>query len=307
MPAALDALSAGALDWLGKNLEHFDPFAAGAGPAPQGRAKAALELAVLCACAARPDSVRGRLGEAEALVRTLWQDPEFPGLFAADAEWASPYALIYAALAPPGIDDAPRRAAVAGLAPGFLQPGGKTPYQRLEIRYYADRAGVAHGMEPYAELGPLSPLAVLPAGARAARDDGAPLSAAEAYAVTHAAFYLGDFGRTAPVLGPGRLPGARDLVARMLDHCVERYWWDLVAELVLTQYILGVEPLRCRSGAAAVDCLLRAQEADGSVPGRSAALRAQDGDPPAEYFRKAYHTTLVTALMALIVSSARPS
>ena len=56
-----------------------------------------------------------------------------------------------------------------------------------------------------------------------------------------------------------------------------------------------------------MDCLLRAQAPDGSVPGRSAALRAEEGDSSAEYFRKAYHTTLVTALMALIVSSAVPS
>lgn len=36
------------------------------------------------------------------------------------------------------------------LSPGFLSPHGKSAYQRIEIRYYADKAGVRHGIEPYA-------------------------------------------------------------------------------------------------------------------------------------------------------------
>jgi hypothetical protein len=93
----------------------------------------------------------------------------------------------------------------------------------------------------------------------------------------------------------------------MLGHCVAHDRWDLAAELLITQFILGVEPLRTPSGAAAVECLARAQLPNGAIPARSAALRAAEPLPPGEFFRKAYHTTLVTALMALIVSSERPS
>uniref|UniRef100_A0AAU2JJH0 DUF6895 domain-containing protein n=1 Tax=Streptomyces sp. NBC_00049 TaxID=2903617 RepID=A0AAU2JJH0_9ACTN len=309
MSSSLERLSAGALGWLGGNLDHFDPFSASARSATHGKAKAALELALLCHCAARLADPPEALGEARALVRKLWQDPDLPRLFADVPKYASTYGLIYAALAPDAIDDTQVRATLARLDPAFLSPRGKSPYQRIEIRHYADKAGVHHTVEPYAELLPHSPLVAFRAAepGDATSQDGAPLTDPQAYAVTHTAFYLGDFGRTAPGLGEGALAHARDLVDRLLRHCVEHDRWDLAAELVLTRFILGSDPLDTPSGAAAVECLVRAQRPDGAIPGRSAALAAHPSAPGGEFFRKAYHTTLVTALMALIVASPRPS
>ncbi|MFE5941779.1 DUF6895 family protein [Streptomyces sp. NPDC056480] len=324
-PSLLEQLSAGALDWLGGNLDHFDPFSATTGattatgsappssdrPAPRGKAKAALELGLLCHRAARPaGAAPDPLSGATALVRRLWQDPDFPRLFDDSPAYASTYRLVYAALAPDGIDDTPRREALARLDPGFLSPDGKSPYLRIEIRYYADKAGVRHGVEPYAELLPQSPLVALRAAgpglaAGNARSTVEPLTVPQAYALTHTAFYLGDFGRTDPRITGADLAHARDLTHRMLLHCVTRDLWDLAAELVLTQFVLGEDPLRTPSGAAAVECLARAQRPDGAIPGRSAELKAAPRVTAGEFFRKAYHTTLVTALMASIVSSPR--
>lgn len=309
MSSPLEQLSCGALDWLGRNLDHFDPFSASAPSATHGKAKAALELALLCHCAARTEHAPEALSGAIALVRKLWQDPDFPPLFDEIPAHASTYGLIYAALAPDGIDGTECQATLARLSPDLLSPHGKSAYRGIEIRYYADKAGVRHGMEPYAELLPRSPLVALPSATAEApaSPDTAPLATPEAYALTHTAFYLGDFGRAAPGLTGSALAHARALVARMLDHCVGHDRWDLAAELVLTQFILGSEPLRTPSGAAAVECLVRAQRPDGAIPGRSAALQAPPSAPAGEFFRKAYHTTLVTALMALIVSSPRLS
>ncbi|MER6317559.1 hypothetical protein ABT237_27920 [Streptomyces sp. NPDC001581] len=309
MSSPLERLSAGALGWLGGNLDYFDPFSASSRSATHGKAKAALELALLCHCTARLADPPGALGEAGALVRKLWQDPDLPRLFADVPKYASTYGLIYAALAPDAIDDTQVRATLARLDPEFLSPRGKSPYQRIEIRHYADKAGVRHTVEPYAELLPHSPLVAFRAAEPGDTNsqDGAPLTEPQAYAVTHTAFYLGDFGRTAPRLGGDALAHARDLVERLLRHCVEHDRWDLAAELVLTQFILGSEPLDTPSGAAAVECLVRAQRPDGAVPGRSAAQAAHPSASGGEFFGKAYHTTLVTALMALIVSSPRPS
>ncbi|MEU6537794.1 hypothetical protein [Streptomyces sp. NPDC047000] len=329
--ATLERLSAGAVGWLARHVEHFDPFPPGPRPAAHGTAthdtathgtartakaaKAALELALLCHCAAaRPGGAPAELDGATALLRKLWQDPEFPGLFAAAPGWAATYALAYAALAPDGIDTALCRAAVTALDPAVLSPAGKSPYQRVELRYYADKAGVPHTVEPYADLLPRSPLAAFraePPGAGAAPGHNAPLSVPRAYALTHTAFYLGDFGRTAPVLDDGTRAHALDLTDRMLGHCAEHDLWDLAAELVLTQFVLGEDPARTASGAAAVECLARAQRPDGALPGRSAALRAAEPAEPVagagEFFAAAYHTTLVTALMALTVLPGRPS
>lgn len=299
MASPLDQLSDGALDWLGGSLDHFDPYSPSAPSATHTKAKAALELALLCHCAARLGSAPDSLNGAVDLVRALWRRPDFPDLFDVHPGHASSYRLIYTALAPAGIDGTPML-----LSPGFLSPHGKSAYQRIEIRYYADKAGVRHGIEPYADLVPLSPLVARPAPEP---EHVEPLTAPQAYALTHTAFYLGDFGRTDPGLTGDVTAHARDLVRRLLNHCVTHDRWDLAAELLLTEFILGTDPLRTPSGAAAVECLARAQLPDGSIPGRSAALRATGSDTAAEFFGKAYHTTLVTALMALIVSSERAS
>ncbi|MET9624065.1 hypothetical protein ABZZ37_25325 [Streptomyces sp. NPDC006464] len=305
MSPVLEELSAGALDWLGKNLDLFDPFSPEARSATHGKAKAALELALLCHCAARPDDAPDALGGARALVRALWQDPAFPALFEDVPDHTSTYGLVFAALAPDGIDDTQTRAVVARLAPAFLSPDGKSPYRRIEIRYYADKAGVRHGIEPYADLLPDSPLVAFRAAGPEDPPvaDGAPLTTPKAYALTHTAFYLGDFGRNSRLPEGFDPAGARNLADLMLRHCVQHERWDLAAELVLTQSLLGGEPLDTPAGAAAVECLVRAQRPDGALPGRSAALAASPDAPAGEFFRKAYHTTLVTALMALIVSS----
>ncbi|MEV6474941.1 hypothetical protein [Streptomyces sp. NPDC051657] len=325
MTSPLDQLSAGTLDWLGANLDHFDPYAADAGTATHRQAKAVLELALLCHCSPRPGGSHDeRLDGARALLRKLWQRPEFPRLFDAHPPSAPTYGLAYAALAPDGIDDSACRATLGRLAPDFLSPAGKSPLKRMEIRFYADKAGADHTIEPYAELVGQSPLVTLTAAAPGSAetggtvtggtvtgdvvtDDVAPLTDSEGYSLTHAAFFLGDYGRTTTGLAGDALAHARDLVRRMLDHCVGQDRWDLAAELVITQFILGLEPLRTPSGAAAVECLVRAQRSDGAIPGRSAALMASRSAPAGEFFRKAYHTTLVTALMSLVLSSGRPS
>ncbi|MGW2302938.1 DUF6895 family protein [Streptomyces sp. NPDC001809] len=305
-PSVLEQLSAGALDWLVGNLDHFDPFPATVPSAHHARAKAALELGLLCHRAARPDDAPDPLAPATALVRKLWQDPDFPRLFEDSPAYASTYRLVYAALAPDGIDTTPCRQALAELDPAFLRPEGKSPYLRVEVRYYADKAGIRHGIEPYAELLPRSPLLAFRAAAPpAAGGPAAPLTVPQAYALTHTAFYLGDFGRTDPGLSGTDLAHARSLTHAMLRHCVAEDLWDLAAELVLTQFVLGEDPLRTPAGNAAVESLARAQRPDGAMPGRSAALAAAQGAPAGEFFRSAYHTTLVTALMASIVTSPR--
>ncbi|AUY49195.1 hypothetical protein [Streptomyces sp. CB01881] len=311
MPPDLHRLSAGTLAWLERNLDRFDPYAAGPGhpehETSYAQAKAALELALLRHCWARVDTGDDpRLARVTARVRTLWQHPDFPRLVTADPRCAAYYGLVYAALAPDGIDDRPCRAVLARLAADDLSPRGRTPYQRLELRYYADKAGVRHTVEPYEELVARNVLVTLPAEAakRAVPDGEAPVTVPEAYAVTHSSFYLSDFGRTGAGLSADALADAAELVRRLLEHCVRRDWWDLAAELLLTQVCLGLEPLRTPWGTAAVACLARAQQSDGAIPGRSAGTRVTADGPAGAFFAKAYHTTLVTAMMTLLVAPA---
>ncbi|MCL2732886.1 MAG: hypothetical protein FWE15_23050 [Actinomycetia bacterium] len=308
MSCDLDRLRTGTLDWLRHHLDYFDPFTQAARSSAHGKAKAALELALLCHCGARPGTFDDpRLDQATDLVRTLWQRPDLAGLLGAEPRYAASYALACVAFAPAGIDDRVCRDALAALSGDEPAAAGGTPYQRLELRYYADKAGVPHTLEPYEELAAAGVLATLPAAVAERRPapGEAPVSIPEAYALTHSSFYLSDFGAAAPQLPPGAAESALPLVRRLLAHCVERKWWDLAAELVLTEACLGAEPLAAPWGAEAVACLARAQRPDGGIPGRSPRTAAAASDPAAVRFEKGYHTTLVTALMALVVSRVR--
>jgi hypothetical protein len=304
----LDLLRTGTLDWLERHLDYFDPSTAAAHAAGHGKAKAALELALLCHCAARHGAGGDpRLQKATALVRTVWQRPDLVGLFGAEPRYAATYALAAVAFAPAGIDDRACRDALAALGGGDPAAASHaTAYQRLELRYYADKAGVPHTLEPYEQLAARGVLATLPAAARRRTAPGeAPVTVPEAYALTHSSFYLSDFGTTAPRLAPGTAGPALALVHALLGHCVRRDWWDLAAELVLTRLCLGVRPPVTGPGAEAVACLARAQLPDGSIPGRSPRTAAAADDPAPVRFARAYHTTLVTALMTLAVARVR--
>jgi hypothetical protein len=298
----LDRLSEGTLDWLTASLEYFDPFSAPARTSTHRKVKAAAELALLCHCWERSDPLDDRLNKAIALVQALWQLPEFERLIAAEEPELVPmYGLIYAALAPIGIDDVLPMATLTRLsAEGYLSPQGKSPYARLETRYYADKAGVDHEIEPYEVLVGQSPPVVL-----SARASAAPLSVPEAYAVTHSCFYLTDFGKRDPGLADDVLARVDGLVRERLECSVRHDEWDLAAELVLSLCCLGRDPFAGPSGIAAVECLARVQRDNGAIPARSAALKATKPIPEGAFFRKAYHTTLVTAIMAMAAGSVR--
>jgi hypothetical protein len=295
----LDRLSAGALHWIRRNLEFLDPSGAGAGLPTTPRVKAILQLAQLCHCWSRVRPGDEGLGEVTAILQRICGQPEFPRHMAADPGFARQYRLMYAALAPAGTADWFHQAALARLAAdGDLARIGKSPYLRLETRYYADLAGVSHGIESYAELYESSILA--------RRAAALPVTDADACNITHTVFYLSGFGFRDPGLAPGDRERALHIACQLTDHYVQRDEWDLAGKLLLTQFCLGADPVRTTSGAAGIQGLLQAQAPGGAIPGRSAAQKAGDCATAVEFFRKAYQTTVVTALASLIISPGRP-
>jgi hypothetical protein len=251
--------------------------------------KALLQLAQLRHHWARARPSDPGLGEVTALVQRVWRRPDLP--LAADPRYARQFHLMYAALAP--ASDGPHRAALARLAAdGYLAPRGKSPYLRLETRYYADLAGMAHGIESYRELYESSRLA----------RRALPVAGLDACVVTHTVFYLSDFGFRDPHLTAEERERARHVVDELMEHSVRRGEWELVGKLLLAQYCLGADPAHTPSGAAGVRLLARAQRPDGAIPGRSYADRAHESATTVAFFRKAYQATLVTALASLIVS-----
>ena len=264
------------------------------------KAKAATELALLRLLWARVRPGDRGLAAVTAAVDEIWADPSMAEKVPVTSRYYRQYALIYCALAPPGAQ--PHLRIKRELAPrGHLPAYGKSAYLRLEARYYADLAGLDHDFESYRELYENSVLA---------RATELITDSHEAYQVTHTMFHITDFGNRPVELTEPQRQQALILIDQMTDYFVADEYWDLIAELLLCQHLLGQDPTRTRSGAAGVRSLLAVLTPDGRIPARYAAKRPPQTEPPLRLFQFAYHTTLVTALVSLLAlasDSDRPS
>ncbi|MFG2209682.1 DUF6895 family protein [Streptomyces sp. NPDC048638] len=193
--------------------------------------------------------------------------------------------------------------ALRALGEGLLASGAgghAQPYKpllgRIELRYFLDRGG----FRAPAVLPDVATLyrASLPA----VRPDVLHLTGSEIYAWTHVLFYVTDFGARRPLLDPAELARLRETVRVLLAVHLARGSLDLVAELLLCAAALGYGPdTPVRDGWSA---LFRARRPDGAVPSpvhRPGVLAGLTGDKATAYlFGTCYHTTLATALAAVV-------
>lgn len=296
MSGDLALLRAGTCGWVRRNAEFLDSPSGRAELPTVPRAKAFLQLAGLARCWDRVSPGDQDLAEVGTLLRRVWPRDELPDALAANPRYASQFSLMYCALAPTAAEQS--RAVLARLtADGYLSTVARSPYLRLEVAYYADMAGASHGNGSYRELYAASLLA--------ARSEALPISDADACTVAHTIFYLSDYGLRAVDLDRADLDRARHVVADLTSHYVERGEWDNVAKFVLSQFCLGLDPARTPSGAAGIRMLAEVWAESEVIPAKAIGLMPGPAATSTERFRKAYQVTLMTALMALMVSSAR--
>jgi hypothetical protein len=296
VPDDLQRLRAGSLGWVQRNAAYLDS-PAGAEELPAvPRGKALLQLAGVYRGWSRVAPEDPGLAEVGAVLRRVWQCAELPEVFAAEPRYARQYTLMYCALAPTATG--PSRDVLTRLAAdGYLSAARRSPYLRLEIAYYADMAGIEHGGGSYRELHAASLL-----GGRAA---ALPATDAEACTIAHTIFYLCDYGMRAPDLDRAELERARRIVLELTAYYAGRDEWDNVAKFVLAQSCLGLDPSRTPAGEAGIRMLAAVQEASGAIPCAAVAALPGPEATPTQRFRKAYQTTLMTALMALMASCVR--
>lgn len=294
----MESLAAGALQWIRLHSGYLDSPSGRAELPVTPRVKALLQLAALRRSWERAAPADPGLAEVTATVEQVWRSPDHPALLIAEPRYAWQFRLMYGALAPPGLSDGPHRAVLAEVvAGGHLTPSRKSAFLHLETRYYAELAGVEHRLHSYPDLYRASRLA--------RHRDGRPVTELDVCDVTHTVFHLSDFGFRDPGLSGDALEHARDRVRRLTEDCVRNGDWDLTAKLVLAQHCLGLDPLATPSGAAGLRLLAGVQSPGGAIPGRSSGDRADTAETTVEFFRKAYQSTLVTALTALTVAHGR--
>lgn len=300
-PAGLEEaakrLSAGTRQWVGRHADYLGSPAAHAELPTTPHVKALLQLALLCRFWSRIAPADAGLVVPAAVVERTWRRSDFPRLVTADPRYARQFQLMYAALAPAGtVSDAHRVAPARLEADGFLTPRRKSPYLHLETRFYADLAGVGHQLASYRELYASSLLA---------RASALPVAELDVCEITHTVFHLSEFGFRDPGLTDGERKRAVHVVESLTEHCVRQGAWDFTAKLVLAQYCLGADPLRTPSGAAGIRMLADALSPDGAIPGKSVTERAAPTATSVAFFRRAYQSTLGTALAMLIVIGGR--
>lgn len=133
-----------------------------------------------------------------------------------------------------------------------------------------------------------------------------PLTTDDVYALTHAIFFMTDFGRIPGWWSTADLEYLRGALPRLSEYYLRKGNWDVVAELLICLSATGLSEAPIYGQSLALLCA--AQQEDGSIPGPTreqrgrqwAATTANDDDANAEWrvFHDNYHTTLV-ALMAV--------
>lgn len=294
MSGDLPRLRTGSCGWVRDNAGYLDSSAGQVELPTIPRVKALLQLAGVVRCWARIRPDDPGLAELDALLRRVWPRAGLPDVIAANPRYACQYGLMYCALAPPAEPCSEVRARLA--TDEALAGAGVSPYLRLELAYYAELAGIAHGGGSYRELYAASLLA--------RRSDALPITDADACTIAHTIFYLSDYGLRTPELDPAETERARHLVEEWTVHFSRRQEWDNVAKFVLAQCCLGLDATRTPSGAAGIRLLAGVQDTSGAIPGPALRSRPGPGATRTQRFRLAYQTTLMTAIMSLMVSSA---
>jgi hypothetical protein len=296
---AIDPLAQGALEWLGANLDRFNPIGGQDEREDAEKHKAFIELSVLIWRLRREPRMAGnaqleRLLDFVAAVFAI--EPFRERLVRVDDLFIT-YALLYAVLHEAGrIDDSrEHRRMQRFVDSSTVQISERSPHRVLEVRQVLDAAGLRHTLPSTRALAARTILMHPITLVRATEHD--------AYSVTHDVFYLSDWGCT-PVRGlsASALRRTRRTVDELLGMYIYARHWDLVGELLLAAQFLGdahSDFYECGRRA-----LVDAQLADGVVPGPAYdadEAAAREESERAEYvFKECYHPTLVAALVGAI-------
>ena len=284
----------GALSWIDRHLDYFDPFEDGR---LSGLCEIPLaELAILVLCAIRP-SGRTRTKIIEKFLDFLedihhrpeyWQRP-----FRAPETLVS-HVIVAAALAHSGrISRRSYRAPFKRLVlASTLMAPALPPHRQMELRHALDVAGVSHALPSFRQLY-LKTLA-------AYEVNPIMLTKDEAYVITHVLFYAADLGQRAPLgLIRGDIERLRKLVNQLLGMYISARNWDLTAELISSSHCLRSVS---QFDSLGWKCIRSSQHSDGAIPGPryEQAKQTQHSGRKKRIVEACYHTTVVSAMAALV-------
>lgn len=285
-----------AVTWLADRREHLDPALATDDTVMFAR-KALVEVAVLVGLRARldPAPLEAPYQRLLDVVAQVAARPSYRELVRRDRRALLLYAGVYAALRLCGREDPEFRHLLEQTVGGrFATSFERVPYRHLDLLHTLDLAGIdcpAPGVEQ-----------VLPLTLVANDPNVWELSTGDVYAITHAVFYLSDFGRR-DVDWPPSTDAARvvDLLHGCLALARARADADLVGEVLMCLTCLRAPLTPFESDARA--WLRSWQEPDGKLEGPPGVVpqALRDADPAWGSWATAYHTTIVGVFDALLL------
>lgn len=156
----------------------------------------------------------------------------------------------------------------------------RIPFRLLDLKYSLEKANISSNLPSYKEL-----------FEKTALGKGLPIcyySKASMYSVTHTIFYITDLGR-------GNLIAVNkdeflNLIRVLIGERILSSDLDILGELLLCTYFLGLEEKLTELVKFSIEFLLNSQNSDGSFPAPIVSINSN------EYtrFRENYHTTLVS-------------
>jgi hypothetical protein len=193
------------------------------------------------------------------------------------------------------IDEVPeqaRRSLQNVLDRRYLDRTDRSPWRKLDLKYYLNEAKLTHAFSDDETLFAESFLVSLPALTYA--------SAQDLYGITHLIFHFSDFGgRDVHGLFASHFDGIREYIQLALQVCRYEMDFDLTAELLMCMVALGSrgDPLSWEAS----DALRESQQPSGFIPDRAwlAGLEPQPAPEDAirEEFFAVYHPTVVALFL----------
>lgn len=280
--------------WLADLATYLDPALAAPDTALFSR-KALVEVALLVGLRARLD---GPLDATYTRLLDVLVDvagrPSYRELVRRDRRALLLYAGTYAALRLCGREDEDLRHALVATVDGrYATSFERVPYRHLDLLHTLELAGIASPAPDYAQVLPMTLLVADP--------NVWELSVSDLYAITHAVFYVTDFGQREVAWPAGTTTaGVADLLLACLAVARAREDADLVGELLMC--------LTCvRAPESAFERSARAwlrswQEPNGRLEGPPGVIprRLTEADADWGSWATAYHTTIVGALEDLL-------
>jgi hypothetical protein len=295
-------LADGALSWVDEHLDFFTADVGAVSKQQALRQKALVELALLCILADRNEHWRNDPRIARFLDHIYHAWDSALGLACTVRVYSAfvPNLLLAATLwRTKRLDDRILNDLRRHVVSSNVLFGERTPHRVLEVKHTLELCGFQDPLPPYESITPTTILG-RPFNIIYVTDD-------QAYSVTHAIYYLTDFGGR-PLVGltASSLKSLQVRVAYLLGMYIHRRNWDLVGELLIACLCLPFPLTRVHE--VAVAALLGAQWADGMVPGPFYKPRAT-GDVASsksseDLMADCYHTTLVAALTGVLFPDA---